>query len=251
MKTRSPSGRPIPPNTRWTSCSPKTTSSTSAWQLDCSLAAATTSPLPPMASKSLAALDRQAFDVVLMDVQMPEMGGLEASAAIRARERVRGGHLKIVAMTAHAMSGDRERCLEAGMDGYLPKPIDPALLYAAIEDEFRAPVRPSVDQSSLLARLGGDEALMRDVVRLFVDDCPSHLARIRAAIDARSSDRLRAEAHALKGAAANMSATEVVDAAGALELMGMEGRFDSAEAAWQRLAGAGEQALQQLRQIAG
>ena len=75
--------------------------------------------------EALAELERGAFDVVLMDVQMPEMGGLEATAAIRERERVDGGHLRIVAMTAHAMKGDRERCLAAGMDGYLSKPIEP------------------------------------------------------------------------------------------------------------------------------
>ena len=201
--------------------------------------------------EALSAIDRQAFDVVLMDVQMPEMGGFEASAAIRGRERERGGHLKIIAMTAHAMSGDRERCLDAGMDGYLPKPIDPGLLYAAIEGESSpASSSGSVDQRSLLARLGGDETLMRDVVRLFIDDCPSHLARIRAAIDTRNSDRLRAEAHALKGAAANMSAIAMVDAATILERMGMEGRFETAEVAWKRLSGAGEQALRQLRQLA-
>ena len=200
--------------------------------------------------EALASIDRQTFDVVLMDVQMPEMGGFDAAAAIRSRERERGGHLKIIAMTAHAMSGDRERCLDAGMDGYLPKPIDPPLLYATIEGERGQAPTQSVDQRSLLARLGGDETLMRDVIRLFIDDCPSHLERIRAAIDTRNSDRLRAEAHALRGAAANMSATAVVEAATALEQMGMDGRFDTAEAAWRRLAGAGEQALKQLRRMA-
>jgi two-component system, sensor histidine kinase and response regulator len=199
--------------------------------------------------EALSAIDRQSFDVVLMDVQMPEMGGFEAAAAIRSRERQRGGHLHIIAMTAHAMSGDRERCLEAGMDGYLPKPIDPALLYATIEGEGPAPA-PSVDRASLLARLGGDEVLMRDVVRLFIDDCPAHLTRIRAALDTRNGVRLRAEAHALKGAAANMSATAVVDAATVLEQMGLDGRFEKAEAAWHQLEGAGQSALKQLRQLA-
>jgi two-component system sensor histidine kinase/response regulator len=85
--------------------------------------------------EAIAALERDSFDVVLMDVQMPEMGGLEATAAIRQRERQSGGHVRILAMTAHAMTGDRERCLAAGMDGYLSKPIDPAMLYATIELE--------------------------------------------------------------------------------------------------------------------
>src|SRR6185436_4600264 len=83
--------------------------------------------------QALEALDKTAFDLVLMDLQMPEMGGLEATAAIRTRERKSGGHLRIVAMTAHAMSGDRERCLAAGMDDYLSKPVDQTRLFAAVE----------------------------------------------------------------------------------------------------------------------
>jgi CheY-like chemotaxis protein len=83
---------------------------------------------------ALAALDRDTFDVVLMDVQMPEMDGFEATAAIRAREREHGGHQRIVAMTAHALSGDAERCYRAGMDGYLSKPLNRLDLFAAVED---------------------------------------------------------------------------------------------------------------------
>ncbi len=83
--------------------------------------------------EALAALARQPFDLVLMDVQMPEMDGWEATAAVRAKEREAGGHIPIVAMTALAMKGDRERCLAAGMDGYVSKPLQPAELFDAIE----------------------------------------------------------------------------------------------------------------------
>jgi CheY-like chemotaxis protein len=99
-------------------------------------------------SEALSALERAAFDLVLMDVQMPEMDGLEATARIRARERVVGGHLPIVALTAHALKGDRERCLEAGMDDYVSKPIKPEELKRA------------------LARLGRTEEAVAELARV-------------------------------------------------------------------------------------
>ena len=83
--------------------------------------------------EAVAAVQQGPFDLVLMDVQMPEMDGLEATAAIRTWERESGHRIRIVAMTAHAMTGDRDRCLEAGMDGYLSKPIDQQSLFAAVE----------------------------------------------------------------------------------------------------------------------
>ena len=84
--------------------------------------------------EAVEASERESFDVVLMDVQMPTMDGLQAAAAIRHRERSTGGRLPIIAMTAHAMKGDRERCLEAGMDGYVTKPIRPGELFEAIAE---------------------------------------------------------------------------------------------------------------------
>jgi len=202
--------------------------------------------------EALAALDQQAFDVVLMDVQMPEMGGFEASAAIRERERRTGGHLRIVAMTAHAMSGDRERCLAAGMDDYLAKPIDPPLLFATLEGADMSgggkPLVPAVDRDALLARLGGDEELLRDVVRLFLTDCPQRLAAITTAVERRDAERLRAEAHALKGAASNMSAADVVEAARTLERMGADGTLEGAAAALRQLSSAADAAVELLKQ---
>ena len=90
--------------------------------------------------EALAALDKQIFDVVLMDVQMPEMDGLEATAAIRLREKGSGAHIPIIAMTAYAMKGDRERCLAAGMDDYLSKPIHAQVLLDLVEKCAREPV---------------------------------------------------------------------------------------------------------------
>jgi PAS domain S-box-containing protein len=199
--------------------------------------------------EALAALAKQPFDVILMDVQMPEMGGLEAAAAIRAGERGTARHVQIVAMTAHAMTGDRERCLAAGMDGYLSKPIDPAVLFAAIEGGTGMADRaPAVERASLLARMGGDEELLRDVVQLFLTDCPERLAAIRSAIDAGDPARLRGEAHTLKGAAANLSAAGLADAARTLEEIGSSRMLTGAEAAWQKLTGAAESALRALRE---
>ena len=96
--------------------------------------------------EALVALEYETFDVLLMDVQMPEMGGFEATAAIRERERPSGRHTRVVAMTADAMSGDRERCLAAGMDTYLAKPITPEALFTVVEQG--APSQPSLDSDS-------------------------------------------------------------------------------------------------------
>jgi CheY-like chemotaxis protein/HPt (histidine-containing phosphotransfer) domain-containing protein len=204
--------------------------------------------------EALAAHHSGTFDVVLMDVQMPEMGGFDATAAIRNRERSSGApRLRIVAMTAHAMIGDRERCLTAGMDDYLAKPIDPRALYAAVERATIAaqPPRPAgdlpFDRPALLERLSGDEQLLADVVQLFLEDCPQRVAAIKVAIEAGSADGVRAEAHGLKGAAGNLSAEPVVRAARALEELGTGGRLDGADQAWQKLSAETDRLLDALR----
>ena len=209
--------------------------------------------------EALAAIERGAFDVVLMDVQMPEMGGLEATAAIRARERESGGHLRIVAMTAHAMNGDRERCLSAGMDGYLSKPIDPAMLFATVEQEPVAFGPPAVaqtstaaepvDRSRVMERLEGDEHLLTEVVRLFLEDCPVRLAAIKAAVDKGDADEIRTTAHALKGAAGNLSAAGLFDAAKTLERLGEERRLEAARAAWRNLSMRAAEVMDTLRRF--
>jgi CheY-like chemotaxis protein len=91
--------------------------------------------------EALEALEREGFDLVLMDLQMPEMGGLAAAALIREKERIQGGHIPIIALTAHAMKGDRERCLEAQMDEHISKPFNRSELYAKIEKAVRQPAR--------------------------------------------------------------------------------------------------------------
>jgi signal transduction histidine kinase/DNA-binding NarL/FixJ family response regulator len=193
--------------------------------------------------EALARLDRETFDLVLMDLQMPVMSGLDATVAIRLRERVTGQHVRIVAMTAHAMTSDRDRCLAAGMDGYLSKPIDPAMLFSVVEAGSDGEVVPApsagavtFDEEALRHRLSADDALMTEVIHLFLDDLPVRLAAIGEAVTARNAEGLRAAAHAVMGAAANLSAIRLFDAAGVLERAAAESRMDAVAAAWAQVS---------------
>jgi two-component system, sensor histidine kinase and response regulator len=200
----------------------------------------------------LALLEKGAFDVVLMDVQMPEMDGLETTAAIRDRERATGGHVPIVALTAHAMKGDAERCLEAGMDDYLMKPLQPRELIATIggvvgattsrvsasasrEAGLPAESPGVLDVTRLLERVGGDRKALAELVRIFRADSPRQVARIRAAVQASDAAALRAAAHALRGAVSNFAAPSATDAARRLQKMGDAGRLEGAPAALEQL----------------
>jgi two-component system sensor histidine kinase/response regulator len=177
----------------------------------------------------LAAMLKESFDLVLMDVQMPTMDGLETTAAIRQRELQSGTHVPIVAMTAHAMKGDRERCLEAGMDGYVSKPIRPEELFDAIACVV-APTagdRPSidlppndveiVDWCAAVARLGGDDELLREMVEVFLQECPKYMAAIHNALAGADAKELRRAAHTLKGSMGHFAAQAAHDAAMQLE----------------------------------
>jgi two-component system, sensor histidine kinase and response regulator len=190
--------------------------------------------------QAIEAVERETFDLVLMDVQMPDIGGIEATQAIRACERGTNRRLRIIAMTAHAMTGDRERCLAAGMDGYLSKPVDQKMLFAAVEHESPvekpAPQPPGLNRQEVLDRLGGDENLFIEVINLFLEDCPKRLSEIKAAVDARDAELIRTTAHALKGAAGNLSEGGLFEAAATLERIGAERRLDAAEAGWRRLS---------------
>jgi CheY-like chemotaxis protein/HPt (histidine-containing phosphotransfer) domain-containing protein len=192
--------------------------------------------------EALAAIERESFDLVLMDVQMPEMGGLEATVAIRERERKAGGHLRIVALTAHAMKGDQERCLAAGMDGYLVKPIDRQALIAVVEQGTTGTRTVAVETPSqvfnwttLVDQLGGDDALAHEVLGLFVEDCPIQLTAIRSAIQRGDAKALTIAAHTLKGAAASLTARGVEDAARELEMLGRESLMQATNPPLRRL----------------
>ena len=169
------------------------------------------------------------FDLLLMDIQMPEMDGMEATAAIRKREGPSGRHVPIVAMTAHAMRGDKEKCLAGGMDGYVSKPINSAELFAEIERCLAAPERSKtmseisqgtevqIDRASLLDRVEGDQELLTEMIHLFLDDAPNLLAAMRDAVQRGDMTVLERTAHSLKGAASNLSARGTASAALRLE----------------------------------
>jgi two-component system, sensor histidine kinase and response regulator len=184
-----------------------------------------------------------AFDAVLMDVQMPEMGGFEATQAIREHEKPTRLHVPIIALTAHAMAGDRERCLAAGMDGYLSKPIEVNDLIATVERlgagevgapdaAARAKHSPVFDEQRALAHTGGDRRLLRQVIGLFRSDCPASLRKIDRALRSRDSEALRMAAHAVKGAIATVGSPAGRDRAADLEMTARSNNWTEAERAF-------------------
>lgn len=163
---------------------------------------------------------------------MPRMDGLEATRAFRSREKELGGHVPIIAMTAYAMKGDKEACLQAGMDGYVSKPVNAQELQQAIEhllsglerDSQQVPMpAPSalvLDRAAILDRVGGDTQLLKEIVGLFAEDCPTLLGEIREAFQSGDSARLEQAAHTLKGSVSNFAAPAAMKAAQRLETIG-------------------------------
>jgi len=191
--------------------------------------------------EAIAAFESQHFDLILMDVQMPEMDGFEATAVIRTKEKRIGAHVPIIAMTAHAMKGDRERCLESGMDGYIAKPIRAnqvfdtieSILGAAPEAATRPQPAPSgsntLDWAEALRGVKEDHALLKVVVEAVLDEAPRLLTAIRQAITAGDAAALRLAAHTLKGSIRHFGETGAFEHACRLEMMGQEGNFGNAE----------------------
>ncbi|HYM00460.1 MAG TPA: response regulator, partial [Blastocatellia bacterium] len=191
------------------------------------------------------------FDLVLMDVQMPEINGLEAASMIRRIEQPSGGHVPIIAMTARAMKGDREECLAAGMDGYVSKPVrfeellqeiqaivpEPA---AICSEDVSATIRPPenredrrvLDAEELLRNVRGDMDFLKEIVEIFIGQYPEQLSELRLALAAGDAGHVAEIAHKIKGAIGSLRAISALDAVSRLETLGRAGDLtNAAEAA--------------------
>jgi CheY-like chemotaxis protein len=212
--------------------------------------------------EALARVQAERFDVVLMDVQMPEMDGLAATSAIRQIESASGAHLPIIGVTAHAMKGDRERCLASGMDGYVSKPIRPAALYAAVDEaiarqpasapEQAAPHTSQVlDEEGLIALVSSDGQLIRELAGLFLEDSPQRMAEIRSALESGDLFLLRNAAHTLKGSAGSLCGPSAADTALRIEMLAEEGDLAQARVLYPALNEEVSKLQQALTRLAG
>lgn len=193
--------------------------------------------------EALAALAHRAYDLVLMDVQMPELGGIETTMMLREQEKLTGGHQLIVAMTALVMKDDRERCLAAGMDGYLTKPIRQQELDEALDrcmgkrSRSPKPISPidlgegPINAGELLERLDGDRVFLAELTDLFRTDYPHQIRAIREGIEQNDALGVKRASHALKGALSNLAASQASGLAANLERFGASGNLAPAKIA--------------------
>lgn len=218
--------------------------------------------------KALELHNQQAFDVILMDVQMPTMDGLQATEAIRELPDRRKSRIPIIAMTAHARREDRLSCVKAGMDAYIAKPIDASKLMLLVEttqheaDGSSRAIVPQktapqtsirgtspmfIDRSVALARLGGNENLFADLARYFLEDVPDLLKDLATALAAGNTDDVVRAAHSIKGMAANFEAPLVVEAAQEIEDAGRAGDLVAAGDTLPKLEGLVERLAEELQ----
>ena len=221
--------------------------------------------------EALEALSRDDFDLILMDVQMPLLDGLETTRMIREKEQGAARHIPIIAMTAHAMKGDREQCLAAGMDDYIAKPINTSELLAVLEKHAPAsegttdgtattleqqeawPENDVFDMSQALARVGDDRDFLVEIAQLLISTWPEHQARILEAVGNHDAPALERAAHSLKGAVGNFGTGRAFAAAYRLERLARDGEMAEAgdaltalEGEFERLRAALEAALPEL-----
>jgi two-component system sensor histidine kinase/response regulator len=187
------------------------------------------------------------FDLIVMDVQMPEMNGLEATAAIRDLEKARGTRVPIIALTAHTLDGDRDRCISGGMDAYVSKPIRMEAFMAAVHrlmpEEMPAPpgngttVSTSewLDTQDLMARFEGDMVLFHEAYDIFRQTCPKQLSQLKEAVQRGEAVTVERTAHTIKGSVGNFGGTAAAEAALKLEILGRENDLSRALAAVEKL----------------
>ncbi|MEJ2099604.1 MAG: response regulator [Desulfobacterales bacterium] len=198
------------------------------------------------------------IDIILMDVQMPEMDGFEATRKIRKIEEQNGGHIPIIAMTAYATEGDRERCLAAGMDDYVSKPISAVKLFKAIEALI--PAEKSVESTdghkdvlpnkdNLVKSFENDRGLFKELVEIFVKDYPQMLDTLRTSLKALDAQTFSRTAHSLKGMLRNFQAEAAADTAFDLEKKGKQGELDGTDQILENLAAQLDEVAQKLKQL--
>jgi two-component system, sensor histidine kinase and response regulator len=197
--------------------------------------------------KALSLAEEGAFDLLLLDVHMPELDGFQVIQAIREREQSAGGHLPVVALTARSRKEDRDRCLAAGMDDFLAKPIGPAELFAAIDRVLagrpasKAPLASSpepgilVAPKTLLAACDDDPVLLGKLIHVFQNNVPGSLARVQEAITRQDPAHLRESAHQLRGLLSTFS-PKAAQAAALLEALGATGELGDAASTFATLA---------------
>ena len=196
--------------------------------------------------EALAALQRANYDIVLMDCEMPDMDGCETARRIRrASSGMHNPDIPIIALTAHAMVGDREKCIAAGMNDYLAKPIEPRQLDEVLPkwlrlavqreplrlaDSDSQPVREVFRETELVARLSGDHGLARTIVAGFLRDAPGQLQKLKQLIEQGDAKSASAQAHTLKGAASTVSAPALLELATQMQRAATDGELSRAAA---------------------
>ncbi len=213
--------------------------------------------------EAIDATEHQDFDLVLMDIQMPVMDGHKATRIIREREQESGKHLKIIAMTAAAMKGDREECLEAGMDAYVSKPINVEELFATIAEQtgFGEAVALSRDQAedvatpdaltfdcdAALGNVPGGLDVLRELVEIFLDECPKILADLRQGLAERDPSSVRRAAHTLKSSSRIIVATTLADATARIEQLAADSALTDVDECFPGLETAATEACSAIR----
>ena len=202
--------------------------------------------------------DPDKFDVILMDVQMPEMDGFEATREIRKLEKQSGGHIPVIAMTAYATEGDRERCLAAGMDDYVSKPISASKLFKAIEvliapeksaSPMDEPEGDSLNKDGLIKSFKNDQSLLKELVEIFINDYPQMLNTLRKSLETTDAKTFSRTAHSLKGMLRNFQAEAAADTAFDLEKRGRQEQLDGVDQIIETLAGQLDRVARKLKDL--